>query len=123
MKAERKGDKPEKTYGDIQKERTLAMLGKIEIPEYTEEEEQLNQICRHYGWKNQCEILVEECSEFIQAVSKCKRNNWDDLLNLKEELADVLVVAEQLRLALGRDSIDIIKKHKIKRQLERMEEE
>lgn len=45
-------------------------------------------------------IAMEECCEFAQAISKFVRNkgNWYDAL---QEMADVMIVVEQQRIALG----------------------
>lgn len=85
----------------------------------------LKAVMKFYGYENQREIFVEECAEAIQAVQKCKRNNTsvDAFTNLVEEVADVLVTAQQMRLYLGSEMVDRIIKRKLDRQLKRMETE
>lgn len=82
-------------------------------------------IVRYYDYDCQREIFVEELSEAILAVQKCKRNNTsvDAFTNLVEEVADVLVTAQQMRLYLGSEMVDRIIKRKLDRQLKRMETE
>ena len=82
-------------------------------------------IVRYYDYDCQREIFVEELSEAILAVQKSKRNNTsvDAFTNLVEEVADVLVTAQQMRLYLGSEMVDRIIKRKLDRQLKRMETE
>lgn len=55
-------------------------------------------IVNHYGIDNQLDILVEECGELIQAVSKYKRSKGAEaeLEHLAEEMADVEIMLEQI---------------------------
>lgn len=81
------------------------------------------QILNHYGFNNQREILVEECAELIQAVSKCKRNDINVSDNFIEELADVSIMIEQM--LAGFDAAELVQyqvyiKHKLRRQLKRI---
>lgn len=81
------------------------------------------QILNHYGFNNQREILVEECAELIQAVSKCKRNNVNVSDNFIEELADVSIMIEQM--LAGLDAAELVKyrvyiKRKLGRQVKRI---
>lgn len=77
-------------------------------------------IAEHYGYETQREQLVEECAELIQAVSKCKRSIPGSYDNFKEELADVLIMAQQLRYIIGEESINDIIDKKLNRQIERI---
>lgn len=77
----------------------------------------------HYGFSNQADMLVEESAEFTVARNKLRRGNIEAIKQMEEELADVLVVALQLRMIIGEDYIDSIMNEKINRQLERMKEE
>lgn len=83
----------------------------------------LKAIADHYGFTSQADMLTEEAAEFTQAVNKLRRGFPDAYKNIKEEVADVLVVASQLRLLLGSEEIDEIAHEKIKRQLQRIKEE
>lgn len=77
----------------------------------------------HYGFTSQANMLCEEAAEFTVALNKLRRGNNEAYKNVKEELADVLVVALQLRLLLGPEEIDRIAEEKLKRQLHRIESE
>lgn len=83
----------------------------------------LKAIADHYGFTSQADMLIEESAEFTQAVNKLRRGCPEAFTNVKEEVADVLVVALQLRLILGERNIDEIMWQKIKRQLDRIEDE
>ena len=80
-------------------------------------------IADHYGFSSQADMLCEEAAEFTVARNKLRRGKAESYDNIKEELADVLVVASQLRLLLGPEEIDNIIHEKIKRQLGRIREE
>lgn len=88
------------------------------------EDSRIIQIANHYGYTAQAQITVEECAELIQAICKLRRA-WsnDRLANVKEELADVLIMARQLRVMLGADDIDRIIGEKLDRQMQRIEDE
>lgn len=86
-------------------------------------DERIKQIANHYGFTNQANMLVEESAEFTQAVCKLRRGNIEAYENIKEELADVIIIAKQLRHLLGADQIDKIIDSKLNRQIERMREE
>ncbi len=50
----------------------------------------------------QLDIAQEECTELIQAISKWKRyNNTKAKLNVIEEIADVAIMLEQLKIMFG----------------------
>lgn len=76
----------------------------------------------HYGFTSQANMLCEEAAEFTVALNKLRRGNSEAYKNVKEELADVLVVALQLRLLLGPEEIDRIAEEKLQRQLNRIKE-
>lgn len=102
----------------------------------------LIKILDHYGRKAQRRQAVEELSELIQAICKYDRINYtfgeceDDpeklekaenaYKNLLGEIADVIVMIEQLKIMVGernRTRIENIIDEKIKRQLDRIKAE
>ena len=88
------------------------------------EDGRIIRIANHYGYTAQSDIMIEECGELVQAICKLRRAWSDDRLdNVKEELADVLIMARQLRVMLGADDIDRIINNKLDRQLKRIEAE
>ena len=86
------------------------------------EKDVLQQIADYYGFTSQANMLTEEAAEFTVAVNKLRRGSADAYEHIKEEVADVLVVAQQLRYLLGADEIDGIMCRKLERQVERIEE-
>lgn len=84
---------------------------------------ELQTIADHYGFTSQADMLIEESAEFTQAVNKLRRGDCKAYKNIKEEVADVLVVALQLRLLLGIKDIDSVIYSKVKRQLDRIDNE
>jgi len=76
-----------------------------------------NQVISKLGTISQMDMCIEECAELIQAINKVKRNNCEaNKLNLLEEIADVEIMIEQMRIMVNQDKIiDKIKKEKINR--------
>lgn len=89
--------------------------------------EMMNKIVSTYSFEHQREIFVEECAEAVQAVQKLKRSDVEDvpdrLQELCSEVADVLIMAEQMRMYLGADMVDMEIDRKLDRQLKRIQEE
>lgn len=84
---------------------------------------QIKIIAEHYGYESQIDQMCEECGEFIVARSKVRRNipgAWD---NLKEEVADLSIMVDQMKLIIGKDEINEIRAQKLRRQLERIAHE
>lgn len=85
--------------------------------------ERIKLIAEHYGYESQIDQMCEECGEFIVARSKVRRNipgAWD---NLKEEVADLSIMVDQMKLIIGEDEINEIRAQKIRRQLDRIAHE
>lgn len=76
-------------------------------------QEDCKRLLRHYGEEHQRLKLVEECSELIRAIIR------KDEENIKEEIADVLVLIDQLTNGIE-EEIKGIKAQKVARQLERI---
>lgn len=88
-------------------------------------EEQLSMIARHYGYKVQARQAIEEMAELTQAICKIERYGFqeDYTDNLIEELADVSIMVEQLKILVGSPSVTKKMKSKIARQIKRIFEE
>lgn len=93
----------------------------------------VQQIADTYGYEAQREMLVEECSELIQAVQKLKRaDNSGDAERIDkatsaylEEMADVSIMIEQMRYMLTprlTQELDSYITKKLDRQIERIEQ-
>lgn len=83
----------------------------------------IEQIATHYGFTSQADMLCEESAEYMVALNKLRRGNPDAYDNIKEEVADVLIVARQLRYLLGYEDIDRIINEKLDRQMRRIADE
>lgn len=80
-------------------------------------------IADHYGFTSQANMLTEESAEFTVALNKLRRGNPAAIEDIREEVADVLICAKQLRYLLGTKEIDQIIDKKLDRQLERIQNE
>lgn len=80
---------------------------------------------QYHGIEQETTIAMEECSELIQAISKCKRYGCMDKYrdNLIEEIADVLFVIDEIKIIydISDEAISEIKQYKINRQDYRIE--
>ncbi len=92
--------------------------------------EKLERITASYTFGQQRAIFVEECAEAIKAVCKVERAAdssaeiyAEKMLDLISEVADVLIMAQQMRLYLGKDKVDKEVLWKLDRQLQRIREE
>lgn len=70
---------------------------------------------KQWGIKAQMGMVVEECAELIQAISKVNREKPGSVDNLLEELADVELMVEQMRYYFDGNKIDEWKKLKMER--------
>lgn len=98
-----------------------------------EMERQCILIADHYGIDFQCNQLIEECAELIQAINKYKRDHiggqplvrpvWarDQLI---EEIADVEVMLCQIKhlLRIPEYQVEEVARNKIERTISRIEE-
>ena len=74
---------------------------------------------QYHGIEQETTIAMEECSELIKAISKCKRYGCIDKYreNLIEEIADVLIIINELQLIydISDNDIENIKNTKMDR--------
>lgn len=73
-----------------------------------------------YGWEAQREMFIEEVGEALNALAKYKRGRTTEL-DILEELADVVIMAEQAAIHYGWDSYIDYRRYKIERLAERLE--
>lgn len=89
--------------------------------------EKLRIILNHYGIEGQLWKLQEECGELIDAVNEMKQIDCEKTVkHYIEELADVAIMVEQMKLALTvEESAEFWKwvDYKLNRQLGRIEHE
>lgn len=96
--------------------------------------EKIREIAYHYGYDAQSLQCIEEMAELTQAINKYRRKHGNGqstdkseeecMNNLIEEIADVQIMLEQMKLffTAGND-IDIIINQKLDRQMYRIENE
>ena len=93
----------------------------------------IKRIANHYGLAKQQRQLAEECAELIQATSKYMRFqeesyaltvDWTYLQNVIEEIADVEIMLEQMKvlLNLSDEAVESVKNIKVNRELARIKE-
>ena len=79
---------------------------------------------KYHGIEQETTIAMEECSELIKAISKCKRygciNKYRE--NLIEEMTDVLIMIDELKMIYQISDVDIsdIRQYKMNRQSYRL---
>ena len=64
-------------------------------------------------------MVVEECSELTNAICKFRRSrvNEDDIIT---EIADVMIMCEQLSNYFGKEKVELEKERKLERLKERL---
>lgn len=93
-----------------------------------ENKERCRKIIAHYGYRPQLGMVIEECSELIQATAKVLRKGTSATPfpeNFKEELADVAAMLEQARQManVSESEINIRVQEKLDKVLDRMARE
>lgn len=89
----------------------------------TERDELYRLSLSKWGKNLQRIMVIEECSELIQAIAKDIRKGVEDRKNASvcEEIADVEIMLEQARIMYDDRLISSIKEMKIKRLRERLD--
>lgn len=79
-------------------------------------------IVDHYGVEPQEGMMIEECSELITALRHKARGRAtvDEII---EELADVIIMAQQLAIVYGQSKVESKITEKLQRQIERIGKE
>ena len=88
------------------------------------DEEKVKQIADFYGLKNQLRQLTEECSELsVESLHYIRERGATE--RISEEIADVLIMIQQIIYLIGHGYGDIEKyaEFKLDRQLSRIERE
>lgn len=83
------------------------------------EKEFYKRIVFHFGDQNQITVAIEELSELQKELCKYLRGDID-LLNITEEIADVEIMLEQLKIIFNNEyAVKEEKTYKIQRTVER----
>lgn len=100
-----------------------ARFNTVEIHESSNEnsESAYLRLLNHYGVLSQEGMTIEECAELITALHHKTRGRAaaDEVV---EELADVIIMTRQLRIAYGAAKVDRKVAEKLARQLKRINE-
>ena len=86
-------------------------------------------IFAHYGLDSQLRIMQEECAELIQAASKYLRAQEagkpiaQSKAALLEEIADVMIMVEQIKGIFTGAALDAMIESKLNRQIDRIRSE
>ncbi len=78
-------------------------------------------VTEKYGFEAQREKWIEELLELICELQKSKFKEVDH--NIREEMADVQICIEQMRMHYGYMEVDIWKKNKLRRLSEKLEKD
>lgn len=74
------------------------------------------QALKKYGLQAQLDMLQEEASEVIKAISKLRRKRRYAIVNLAEEIADIEILVAQVKVGLNLSKkVNIWKVRKLKR--------
>ena len=81
----------------------------------------IKHIEKHYGFQHQVKKTIEECGEFIVALSKLA-NDEGSRKDVLEEMADVMVMLQQMQyfLCINPSELHKTMETKVKRQIERI---
>jgi len=72
-----------------------------------------------YGKKVQLDMVIEECAELIVSINKFRRNGLKEKDNLITEIADVLIMVEQLKIICEIGEIEL--NSEIEKKINRLE--
>ena len=70
---------------------------------------------RTFGENAQCIKAMEECGEIIHALARKVQGQYPDFDNICEEIADVEILMEQMRVICGDAFIDKWKQNKLEK--------
>lgn len=87
-----------------------------------DEQTALRAAVAHYGVESQVNQMVEECAEFIVCVNHCRRSR-KTATELIEEMADMEIVLEQLKMVYGGEEWESARLRKIERLKNRIAED
>lgn len=81
------------------------------------------EILEYYGGKHQVIVAMEELAELIQQLSKSVRGS-DNRIEIVEEIADVQIMLEQMRIFFNISTAEIydVMRLKLERETERINE-
>ena len=76
-----------------------------------------------YGFDKQCDVAIEEMAELTKAIIKYRRyGEFHEYSDICEEVADVIIMAEQIVMSVGEEVVAEYIDRKIKRLYDKMGE-
>lgn len=89
-----------------------------------ERKEILERAIGTYGYHAQVNMCLEEMAELAKALLKMQRSDGDvmeKMDNIREEIADVQIMIDQMRMIYGPEAIDRVERVKLTRLEKRLE--
>lgn len=77
----------------------------------------LSEAVAKWGVDAQTDMAIEEMGELIVAINHYRRGREGGIDNVQEEIADVIIAMNQMKMMYGSDAVDAI----IERKLNRLE--
>ena len=79
---------------------------------------------KHYGMQSQIDVAIEEMAELTKALLKTRRVGGGSVSSVAEEIADVQIMLEQLKIIFDCDNeVSVYRVKKLSRLKERIEKE
>lgn len=78
-----------------------------EVISQAERQRILQDAIKHYGADHQADMAIEEMAELTKALLKMRRSGQADLAAVHEELVDVQIMLDQLRIIYGWDTTTV----------------
>lgn len=94
-------------------------LRELMVDRYDTDPDTIRAALRRYGFKEQLAMLQEECGELVAAVNRWRRGREGAFPSLLEEIADVEILIDQMRLVYGAE-LDEARARKLARLRERL---
>lgn len=95
-------------------------LRELMVDRYDTDPDTIRASLRRFGFTEQARMLQEECGELIAAINHWFRDRDDAFDLMIEEIADVEILIDQMRLEFGAE-IDAARARKLARLKERLE--
>lgn len=74
-----------------------------------------------WGVNAQTDMAIEEMGELIVAVNHYRRGREGAIDNVQEEIADVIIAMNQMKMMYGSDAVDAIIEQKLNRLEKRLQ--
>lgn len=78
-----------------------------------------SEVLTSWGIHDQLDMAIEECSELINAICKLRRGRATEA-DVVTEVADVMIMCEQLTIHFGEVNVNAEKEFKLKRLKDRL---